>query len=97
MSGRAAGGQLAHRLGFTSDGRLDACAMNQTRRRYRLNGRPAFAFTPESRRLGPRAQAPASDDEEERRARLLLLGKAAVLAHRFERPLAAEMDDDQQS
>jgi hypothetical protein len=28
---------------------------------------------------------------------LLLLGKAAVLAHRFERPLAAEMDDDQQS
>ena len=38
-----------------------------------------------------------SDDEEERRARLLLLGKGAVLAHRIERPLAAEMDDDQQS
>jgi hypothetical protein len=33
------------------------------------------------------------DDEEERRVRLLLLGKAAVLARRFERPLAAEMDD----
>jgi hypothetical protein len=33
------------------------------------------------------------DDEEERRVRLLLLGKAAVLAHRYERPLAAEMDD----
>jgi hypothetical protein len=29
--------------------------------------------------------------------RLLLLGKAAVLAHRYERPLAAEMDDDQKS
>ena len=27
---------------------------------------------------------------------LLLLGEGAVLAHRFERPLAAEMDDDQQ-
>jgi hypothetical protein len=39
----------------------------------------------------------ASDDEHERRVRLLLLSKAAVLAHRFDRPLAAEMDDDQQS
>jgi hypothetical protein len=38
----------------------------------------------------------ARDDEEERRVRLLLLGKAAVLAHRFERPLAAEMDESQQ-
>ena len=36
-------------------------------------------------------------DEEERSVRLLLLGKAAVLAHRFERPLAAEMDDEEQS
>jgi hypothetical protein len=35
------------------------------------------------------------DDEEERRAGPLLLGKAAVLAHRFERPLAAEMDDEE--
>jgi hypothetical protein len=38
----------------------------------------------------------AKDDEEERRVRLLLLGKAAVLAHRYERPLAAEMDEFQQ-
>ena len=29
--------------------------------------------------------------------RLLLLGEGAVLAHRFDRPLAAELDDDQQS
>jgi hypothetical protein len=29
--------------------------------------------------------------------RPLLLGKAAVSAHRYERPLAAEMDDDEQS
>jgi hypothetical protein len=36
------------------------------------------------------------DDEEECRVRLLLLGKAAVLAHGFERPLAAEMDEWQQ-
>jgi hypothetical protein len=28
--------------------------------------------------------------------RLLLLGKAAVLVHRFERPLAAEMDEMEQ-
>jgi hypothetical protein len=42
-------------------------------------------------------QTTALDDEEERRVRLLLLGKAAVLTHRYERPLAAEMDDDQQS
>jgi hypothetical protein len=41
----------------------------------------------------PGAQTPARDDEEERRVRLLLLGKAAVLAHRYERPLAAEMDE----
>jgi hypothetical protein len=36
------------------------------------------------------------DDEEERGARLLLLGKGAVLAHRFERSLAVEMDEVQQ-
>src|SRR5918999_3137864 len=34
-------------------------------------------------------------DEEPRSVRLLLLGKAAVLAHRYERPLAAEMDDEE--
>jgi len=28
---------------------------------------------------------------------LLFLGKGAVLAHGFDRPLAIEMDDDQQS
>jgi hypothetical protein len=38
----------------------------------------------------------ATDDEEERRGRLLLLGKGAVLAHRFDRPLAAESDEDRQ-
>ena len=47
-------------------------------------------------RLGCERQVPAQDDEEERSVRLLLLGKAAVLAHRFERPLAAEMDDSEQ-
>jgi len=38
----------------------------------------------------------AVEDEEERRVRLLLLGKAAVLAHQYERPLAAEMDESEQ-
>jgi hypothetical protein len=33
------------------------------------------------------------DDDQERRGRLLLLGKGAVLAHRLARPLAAESDD----
>ena len=37
--------------------------------------------------------ATALDDEEKRRGRLLLLGKGAVLAHRFDRPLAAESDE----
>jgi hypothetical protein len=39
---------------------------------------------------------PATGGEQERGLRLLLLGKAAVFAHRFDRPLAVEMDDDQQ-
>jgi hypothetical protein len=38
----------------------------------------------------------ARDDDQERKLRLLLLGKGAVLAHRFERPLAAEMDESEQ-
>jgi hypothetical protein len=37
----------------------------------------------------------AMDDEHERRVRLLLLSEGAVLAHWFQRPLAAGMDDDQ--
>jgi hypothetical protein len=36
---------------------------------------------------------PARDGEQARGLRLLLLGKGAVLAHRFERPLAAELDE----
>jgi hypothetical protein len=36
------------------------------------------------------------DDDQERRGRLPLLGKAAVLAHRFARPLAAELDEYEQ-
>jgi hypothetical protein len=37
------------------------------------------------------------DEEQERTVGLLLLGTGAVLAHGFDRPLAVEMDDDQQS
>jgi hypothetical protein len=36
------------------------------------------------------------DDEQARRVRRLLLGKGAVLAHRFDQPLAAGMDEDEQ-
>jgi hypothetical protein len=35
----------------------------------------------------------ARDDEQARALRLLLLGKGAVFAHRFERSLTAEMDE----
>ena len=41
--------------------------------------------------------APAADDEYERRVRLLLLSKGAVLAHWFHSPLAAGMDESEQS
>jgi hypothetical protein len=37
-----------------------------------------------------------TDDEQARGLRLLLLGKGADLAHRFERPLTAEMDDQRE-
>jgi hypothetical protein len=37
----------------------------------------------------------AVDDDQERRMRLLLLAKGAVLARRFESPLAAPLDDEQ--
>jgi hypothetical protein len=39
---------------------------------------------------------PATDDDQERRGRRLLLGKGAVLAHRLARPLAAELDESEQ-
>jgi hypothetical protein len=42
-------------------------------------------------------RTPAPDEEQERTVGLLLLGKGAVLAHGFDRPLTAEMDDNQQS
>jgi hypothetical protein len=71
-----------------------------------MTTRPAGSAPPCGSSLlrSPDASAPmvecgavAADDEEQRRVRLLLLGKAAVLAHRFERPLAAEMDEQEQS
>jgi hypothetical protein len=37
------------------------------------------------------------DDEQACGPRRLLLGKGAVSARLFQRPVAAEMDDDQQS
>ena len=43
------------------------------------------------------AQTPARDDEQARRARLLLLGKGAVLAHRFDHRLTAGLDESEQS
>jgi hypothetical protein len=59
------------------------------RRWQRPRRRVASVYATERQRL-------ARDDEEERRARPLPLGKAAVLAHRFECPPAAELDDEEQ-
>jgi hypothetical protein len=42
-------------------------------------------------------RANATDDDQERRGRLLLLARGAVLAHRLALPLAADLDDDQHS
>jgi hypothetical protein len=54
-------------------------------------------FRPDASARVPVHDAPARDDEQERRVRLLLLSKGAVLAHACEHPLAAQMDDKQSS
>lgn len=46
---------------------------------------------------GREVETPQLDDDHRRRARLLILGKRAVLTHRLARPLAAALDDEQQS
>jgi hypothetical protein len=43
-----------------------------------------------------RRQTLALGDDQERRRRLLLVGKPAVMARRLARPLAAELDESQQ-
>jgi hypothetical protein len=48
-------------------------------------------------RRGSSGRALASDNDQERRGRLLLLGKGAVLAHLLARPFAAEWDEVQAS
>jgi hypothetical protein len=42
---------------------------------------------------GGERETPAADDDQERRGRLLLLGKGADLAHLLARPFAAESDE----
>jgi hypothetical protein len=67
------------------------------------SGEIAGGLPPSRRRYCPDAvvsaeayYTPAADDDQERRGRLLLVGEAAVLAHRLALPLAAELDDQQQ-
>jgi hypothetical protein len=48
---------------------------------------------PKARGLAVKWETPVRDEEQERTVGLLLLGKGAVLAHGFDRPLAVEMDD----
>ena len=62
--------------------------------------RPAIAVTLSHGRgrppYGRLRRLQRTTDEQERRVRRLLLGKGAVLAHRFDQPLAAEMDESEQ-
>ena len=53
-------------------------------------------LAPGCARLQIERQTTGMNDDRERRGRVLLLGKGAVLAHRLARPLAAESDDKQQ-
>jgi hypothetical protein len=57
---------------------------------------PTPAFGAGYRRLSVARRALATDDDQERTGRLLLLREGAVLAHRLERPLAAGLDDQEQ-
>src|SRR5688500_8027410 len=61
-------------------------------------GAPAQHFRVRSacERPASRHQTLGMDEQQEHRVRLLLLGKGAVLAHRFERQRAAALDDDQE-
>jgi hypothetical protein len=60
--------------------------------------RPSRSTRSDSRaceRLGSRVdRATPALEEQERTVGLLLLGKGAVLAHGFDRPLAVEMDEE---
>ena len=60
---------LTHELDFVEDYAVDFWRASASRPKASLPRTPIQTFAP--------------DDEEERGARLLLLGKAAVLAHRF--------------
>ena len=55
-----------------------------------------YRFRVEAGVCHPTGRVTAVDDEQERRARLPLLGKGAVLAHRFDHPLATAMDEGQE-
>jgi hypothetical protein len=61
------------------------------------SGHPVLPRSDASGRVADKPGAPALNDERERRGRLLLLGKGAVLAHHVARALAAESDDQEQS
>ena len=59
-----------------------------------MNGTEGRSRTePEASVAAAVVKAPAADDEKARRMRLPLLSKGAVVGHRFDRPLATEMDD----
>jgi hypothetical protein len=57
--------------------------------------RPSHDHSQSRRREGPPPTF-AADEEQERTVGLLLLGKGAVLAHWFDCPLAAGMDESRQ-
>jgi hypothetical protein len=68
-------------------------ARSTAARRARWRSAPTVASSVPRR---ARAAHRYPDDDQERSGRLLLLGKGAVSAHRFDCPLAAEMDESRQ-
>ena len=79
---------------------MDHSSTSASGRGYRERQQPwpARLLAPGCGRLGGTLTTRSlPDDDQERRGRLLLLGKGAVLAHRLARPLAAESDESEQS
>jgi hypothetical protein len=70
-------------------------AANKGRKRWTLSSLPLSRKERASQSRVGRALAPG--DEQEHSVRLPLLREGAVSVHRFERPLAAEMDDEEQA
>ena len=86
---------------FRAPGSAAGASLLDVRNRDVGGWRPAHATRSDRRfrrgceRVASPRETTGMDDDQERKWRLLLLGKAAVLSHRLARPLAAELDEKQ--